>query len=102
METPDTVNVEALEALLASEGWRLFREHVAAEWSPSACWKRVKKAGGSGLELERVDFTNEQVGLLMTWPAEEIRRRKRIDGAAQVQQGQYAADHFNWSRRGGL
>lgn len=65
---------DAIEALLASEGWRLYSEHVKAEWSPAACWRKVKAAEG---DLEKVDYTNGQVGLLMNWPTQEIARLRR-------------------------
>jgi hypothetical protein len=80
---------DALEALLASEGWRLYAEHVKAEWSPAACWRKVKEAGAN---VEQVDYTNGQVGLLMTWPAQEIARARRAE----------AVNEPSMSRRGGL
>lgn len=82
--------IDALEALLASPGWQLYYERAKAEWGPSACWRKVKEQNG---ELAKVDYTNEQVGQLLEWPAQELMRLKR-----QVQ----PAPELTFSRRGGL
>lgn len=80
---------DALESLVASEGWRLFTEHVKAEWSPAACWRKVKATDG---DLTKIDYTNAQVGLLMNWPASEVARLKRTEQVSEP----------TMSRRGGL
>lgn len=68
------MSIEALESLLEHPGWKLFQEQAKAEWSPGACWRKVMEQGGN---LEKVSYTNEQVGALMTWPAQEVARLKR-------------------------
>ena len=80
-------HADALEALLASVGWRVFYEHVMAEWSASACWRRAVKEIGfgasdiaSGVEIMgKVSYTNEEVGKLMRWPADELARLRRAE-----------------------
>lgn len=65
-----------LEGLLEHPGWREFVAHVAKEWSAAACWHKVKEAGG---DIERVNYTNTQVGQLMNWPVQEIARERRME-----------------------
>lgn len=72
----DTRN--ALEELLSHPGWHLFLEHVKTEWAPGACWRKAKEAHDDlGAALQRIDYTNQEVGKLMEWPKEEIARLLR-------------------------
>lgn len=80
---------DALQAMVDSEGWRLFKAHVVAEWAPARCWVRVKEADG---DLAKIDYTNVQVGQLMDWPLLEITREKRAEQTKEP----------TLSRRGGL
>ena len=82
---------DALETLLKSPGWRLFLEHAKEEWAPGACWRKAKEASALEKDLaktmRRVDYTNEQVGKLLTWPSEEVKRLKRQEHEPAVVQG---------------
>lgn len=81
-------DLDALDALIASPGWRLFLEHVKGEWSPGACWR---KAHETDADIPRIDYTNRQVGLLMDWPKAELDRLKRTErqSEAPVSRGGY-------------
>ena len=81
-------HADALEALLASVGWRVFHEHAMAEWSASACWKKTMQGG----DMVKVAYTNEEVGKLMRWPADELARLRRAEQQPEASIG----------RRGGL
>lgn len=85
---------DVLEAMLTTQGWSLFQEHVKAEWGPAACWRKAKETQetDSARAIEKVDYTNAQVGLLMNWPHEEISRLRRVEERAAP----------SLSRRGGL
>lgn len=82
-----------LESLLEHPGWREFQAHVAREWSAAACWHKVKETGG---DIERVNYTNTQVGQLMNWPVQEIARERRADAELALKA------ESNPSRRGVL
>ena len=83
-----SASADALDSLVNSEGWKLFKTHAAAEWSPGSCWRKVKEGG----DLEKVDYTNVEVGKLMTWPETELARLRRLEQAKEP----------TLSRRGGL
>ena len=72
---------DALDALLKSEGWRLFAEHAKAEWGPGACWRKAKAVTASSISqneaIERIDYTNQQVGELMEWPQQQMLKLRR-------------------------
>ena len=76
-------HADALEALLASAGWRVFHEHAMAEWSASACWRRTTQISPTGIppafDMAKVAYTNEEVGKLMRWPADELARLRRAE-----------------------
>ena len=83
-------HADALEALLASAGWRVFYEHVLAEWSASACWRRavVPTASVSDVNMmAKVVYTNEEVGKLMRWPADELARLRRAEQQPETSLG---------------
>jgi hypothetical protein len=75
------VSLEHLESLLEHPGWALFRDHVKAEWAAGACWRKVKDVASRDEDIasamQRVDYTNEQIGQLMEWPKEEAARLKK-------------------------
>lgn len=79
---------DILESLLQHPGWKLFLDHVKSEWSPAACWRKVREEAG---DLAKVDYTNGQVGLLVEWPAQEMAKERRERPMA-----------LPMSRRGGL
>mgnify|MGYP001579304550 FL=1 len=91
---------EALDALLAHPGWRLFRAHVGEAWGPVAYANRLKAALGHarsvGSDVARaidgVDAANEAIAEIMRWPAEEVARARRAQEEPVASLG----------RRGGL
>lgn len=70
---------DALDALLKSEGWKLFSEFAAKEWGPAACWRKAISRGGDAEAMRVIDATNVNVGMLMNWPQEEIARLRRAE-----------------------
>lgn len=93
-------DLEALDALLAHPGWRLFRAHVGEAWGPVAYANRLKAALGHarsvGSDVARaidgVDAANEAIAEIMRWPAEEVARARRAQEEPVASLG----------RRGGL
>jgi hypothetical protein len=78
--------VAALNDLLSSEGWRIFKESAAVEWGPGGYGRRMQEALSTvphgpdrPYELariaEQVDATARAVEQIVAWPSEEVRRR---------------------------
>jgi hypothetical protein len=76
---------DALESLVTSEGWRLFMEHVRAEWANAGYGRKVKQAlteararqEDAAVAVDRVDYANDQIGDVIGWPKQELARLKR-------------------------
>ena len=72
---------DVLDALVNHPGWQLLLDQATKEWSPAACWEKAKEVAFVGvLPLERiaqVDYTNQQVGILLNWPKQEAARLRR-------------------------
>ncbi len=84
MTDDDKARFEALDALLGSRGYAIWRDYVKAEWASGACWRKaIEEADGSTdkdaltAAILKVKYTNEQLGALMDWPQQEHARLKR-------------------------
>lgn len=75
---------DVLDSLLKHPGWGLFAEHAIQEWAPAACWRKAKAAGGDKAAIALIDKVNEQVGLLVNWPKDELARLKRQEPEPEV------------------
>ena len=84
---------DALESLLASEGWRLYMEHVRTEWSGAGYGRKVKDAvstaranhDDAAAAVDKVDYANDQIGDVIAWPKQECARLKRQEDAQKEQ-----------------
>lgn len=82
-----TEHADALEALLASAGWIVFRDHIRDEWGPVAYARRLKaavsraRAEGTDIALAvtLVDEGNNAIADAMRWPADELARLRRAE-----------------------
>lgn len=76
---------DALEALIAHPGWRLFDEYVRKEWAGAGYGRKVKDAVSharthgedAAAAVDKVDYANDQIGALIGWPKQEAQRLKR-------------------------
>lgn len=104
---------DTLESLLASEGWRLYTEHVKAEWGPGGYGRKVKQAltdararnEDAAAAVDKVDYANEQIGDVIGWPRQELARLKRQEQETPESSTPRAPSLPNvaaMSRRGGL
>ena len=77
----------ALEGLLTHPGWLLFRQMCRAQWGAEGYGRQVKRAIATAREkhtdvahaVEAVDFANDQINSLLSWPSEEVRRLVESD-----------------------
>lgn len=91
---------DGLESLQAHPGWRLWVEHVDAEWGPNG--GQYNAALDKALNLMDNDAAASQarqvragrrvIETLLAWPAEEVARLRRTPQGSEPAQ----------SRRGGL
>ena len=88
--------LDALQALVESEGWRLWLEWYEKEWGAVAFAGKVATAIGSAdpvaavTLLQQITVAHKAVQGLKEWPAHRI---------AQLKQ-QYIPSEVNMSRRG--
>lgn len=94
--------LESLEALLASEGWRRFWAYYEAAWGPQPYRQRVqvslKAANSPALANEtvlQIEAATREVERLMTWPAERIKQlRAKQDEANRPPAQPFARTHY--------
>jgi hypothetical protein len=72
---------EALEEGLVTEFWKLFAEHVTREWGPAGLRYQsaviaASQSANAVVELQKVLHTQEQIALLLRWPAERMNALK--------------------------
>lgn len=60
---------EALRAMLASDGWRIFTAMVAKEWGPAVVLRRIY---AKEVSAEQIELSHKEVSRLMQLPAERI------------------------------
>lgn len=72
---------DALEALVTSSGWLLFKEQARKEWGPEGYGRKVSQAiaehtGTAALAqaVEVVHKAAEEINALMRWPADELKK----------------------------
>lgn len=98
MSTPTNPELEAVTALVESEGWRHFMAFYEQEWGTAAFGQKVARAvGDSNVDPSKAVQTLQQITValnavqgLKDWPANRIAYLKRK--TAPVEQ--------NMSRRG--
>ena len=78
---------QVLTALLEHPGWAVFAAHVAEEWAPAGCWRKVKALEAQSADLptalKQIDYTNQEVGKLMRWVSEEVQRLSAQERVAE-------------------
>lgn len=96
--------LEELEALVASEGWRLFSEHCQADWGPAAYRRAVQAALGLVPSSQRaneeanrtvlqIEASAREVEKIVGWPASRIRElRAKLEQPAPA--NPYARTHY--------
>lgn len=83
----------ALRELVASEGWRVFKDAADREWGPAGYGRAMQHALSSiphgpdrpyelAQAAERVEATAKAVNEIMAWPSEELKRRSAPTRAA--------------------
>lgn len=73
---------EALQDLITSPGWLLFKEHARLQWGPEGYGKKIAAvmaryaddALALGLELRKVHTATEEINVLMKWPDERLKK----------------------------
>lgn len=72
---------DALDALVLSPGWLLFKEHARQEWGPEGYGRKVANviAANAGTvtlapAVEKVHATTEEINALLRWPADELKK----------------------------
>jgi hypothetical protein len=91
---------QILESLLQHPGWRLFREHIDAEWGTNGreYHAELEKAldlldnDAAASQARQVTSYRKRLERLVTWPSEELQRLKRAEQKPEL----------TMSRRGGL
>ncbi len=74
--------VDALSALLASDGWALLMAHVEKEWGPAAYAKKIDNAIATartnGVPAEQdigeLGAAARHVRLMVQWPQEQVQK----------------------------
>ena len=85
---------QALEALGSHPGWRLYVEHLLAEWGPSGEQYRAELDKALNLtdneaaasQARQIRAVSKMVERFIQWPAEEVARLQRSEGKAEVMQ----------------
>lgn len=94
MSEPDAIT-GALRDLLQSEGWRIFKEAAGEQWGAVGYGKEMQRAIASvprgperqyelGRIAEQVEITAQALHQILSWPAEEIKRRTQGERAPAV------------------
>ncbi len=72
---------DALEALILSPGWLLFKDEARKQWGPEGYGRKVAQViaqhtGTVALAqaVEKVHATTEEINALMRWPEDEIKK----------------------------
>jgi hypothetical protein len=97
--TPDAER-QALEDLLMSDGWRVYKEHVAIAWGPAACEQALRDAKQNSdpaeWPFESVRILDSFAGMRaeLTWPEKRHEALKAAKPAATVNPMQ-----ARWGRR---
>lgn len=87
---------EALEDLLSSDGWLLFKEQARKQWGPEGYGKKLAGVMANyqddpialGHELRKVHTATEEINALMKWPEEQLKRTEvKPDAAPSMYRG---------------
>lgn len=83
MSAPTNPELDALQALTESEGWRILSEWYDKEWGPTAFAEKVARAiGGTLPEAEAVRLLQQTTVALKAvqgmkdWPTQQIAKLK--------------------------
>lgn len=97
----DSNTREELDALIGSEGWRLFTAYVTSEWGPGgrAFVAAVTQAADNRDDknatdhLRQIITAQKYINAMLRWPEEQLQRLKQPDLVAAT---------TDYSRRGRL
>lgn len=86
---------EALEDLVTSPGWLLFKEHVRQKWGDEGYGKQLSAVMARytddplalGQELRKVQTAMEEVNVLIKWPDDQIKRSDPVPHIAALHRG---------------
>lgn len=100
MSEPRTPEAErdALEAMVKSDGWRIYMEHVSRAWGPEACETQLRAARENvdpdvlPFEINRILDTFDGLRADLRWPEARVRALRGERPAGKV-------DPFAWARR---
>jgi hypothetical protein len=90
---------EALDALLRSEGWQIFTEHVRDEWGPLAFRRRMNLAiypharttdgqQAATMNAMEVETATRQIEVLISWVATRITQLEAGEETPQPDKGE--------------
>jgi hypothetical protein len=76
--TAPTERQQALQELVASDGWKLFLSHVEQQWGPSAVLDRIRVGLSKG-DTDTSKYVNAEALLreVMQWPNREFARSEQ-------------------------
>lgn len=65
---------EALEQLLASDGWRVFVRHISREWYGEGYYARMAAVlgGDSLVDAKAIHLTSLQMKAALDWPKQRV------------------------------
>lgn len=94
-------NREELEALVSSQGWRLFLEHVQREWGPGGrAFESAAVAAADDTKnphsiahLQQIIASRREILKVIQWPEEQLKQLKEPEPVAVL---------ADYSRRGNL
>lgn len=90
---PDINELEALKALIESDGWALYQAHLEREWGPAAYAQRIDTAMASAKaaresaeqDLYELGAAARAVRIFASWPVKRIQDlRTKVEKPAGV------------------
>jgi hypothetical protein len=76
-----TEEQQAIEGLLTHPGWLLFRAYCRGRWGAEGYGRQLKLAVSTAIQksespdaaLKAVDFANDEINALLTWPDQHLK-----------------------------
>ena len=73
---------EALQDLVTSKGWLLFKEWARVQWGPEGYGRQIAgvmhryadNTDKLAVELGKVHYATEEINALMKWPDEQLKK----------------------------
>ena len=84
----------AMEDLVSSAGWLMFKEYARKEWGPEGYGRKVagvialhqEDATKLAVELQKVHYAAERVNEVMRWAGEQVEKLQPVHEVAERMQ----------------